>query len=156
MMLATNLALFDPASTFNPASLPIAEIMKPAVAIFIFLAVASVAMFTFLSIATWAGTRQMEREAYYKAEMMKKIAEMGGERNPALEYLREQERIKAAKQLAGIRLGGLINVGVGLGLMLLLKGVVTGNSIYLAGTIPVFIGLAMLAYARWFAPELAK
>jgi len=65
----------------------------PGVAVFIFLAVGAIALFTFLSVATWTGTRFAEREAYYKAEMMKKIAEAGGERNPALEYLREQERL---------------------------------------------------------------
>jgi hypothetical protein len=40
------------------------------VALFIFLAIGAVALFTFLSVATWAGTRQAEREAYYKAEMI--------------------------------------------------------------------------------------
>jgi hypothetical protein len=125
------------------------------VAVFVFLAIGAIALFTFLSVATWTGTRQAEREAYYKAEMMKKIAEVGGERNPALEYLREQERISAAKRIGGIKLGGLINVGVGIGLMMLLKGLVHGPSVYLAGTIPLFIGAAMLAYAIWLAPERA-
>jgi hypothetical protein len=123
------------------------------VAVFIFLAIGAIALFTFLSVATWAGTRQAEREAYYKADMLKKIAETGGERNPALEYLREQERIAAEKRLGGYKLGGLVNVGVGLGLMLLLRGLIHGPSIYLCGTIPLFIGLALLAYAKWFAPE---
>jgi hypothetical protein len=123
------------------------------VAVFVFLAIGAIALFSFLSVATWAGTRQAEREAYYKAEMMKKIAETGGERNPALEYLREQERIKAEKRLGGIKLGGLVNVGVGLGLMALLAGLVHQVPVYLCGTIPLLIGLAMLAYAFWFAPE---
>lgn len=123
------------------------------VAVFIFLAIGAIALFTFLSVATWAGSRQAEREAYYKAETMKKIAEMGGENNPALEYLREQERIKAVKRLGGIKLGGLINVGVGLGLMGFLRGIVHGPPVYLSGTIPLFIGFAMLAYTFWFAPE---
>ncbi len=125
----------------------------PEVAVFVFLAIGAIALFTFLSVATFAGTRQHERESYYKAEMMKKIAEVGGESNPALEYLREQERIAVAKRIGGIKLGGLINIGVGLGLMLLLRGLVHQVSVYLAGTIPLFIGLAMLAYIFWFAPE---
>ncbi len=85
--------------------------------------------------------------------MIKKIAEAGGERNPALEYLREQERIAAAKRLGGMKLGGLINIGVGLGLMLLLAGLVHSAPVYLCGTIPLLIGVALLAYAFWFAPE---
>jgi hypothetical protein len=125
------------------------------IALFLFLAVGAIALFTFLSIATWAGTRQAEREAYYKAEMMKKIAETGGERNQALEYLREQERIKAAKQLAGLKLGGLVNIGVGLGLMIFLKALIHGAPIYLAGTIILFVGVALLIYAFYFAPREA-
>jgi hypothetical protein len=123
------------------------------VAVFFFLAIGAVALFTFLSVATWAGTRQAEREAYYKAEMMKKIAEMGGDRNPALDYLREQERIKAAKKLDGIKLGGLVNIGVGLGLMIFLKALIKGAPIYLVGLMVLFVGLSLLVYAFWFVPK---
>ena len=123
------------------------------VAVFIFLAIGAIALFTFLSVATYAGTRQAEREAYYKAEMMKKIAETSGEGNPALDYLREQERFKAAKRLGGLKLGGLINTGVGLGLMIFLKALIPDTPIYLCGTIEVFVGLALLIYAFWLAPE---
>ena len=125
----------------------------PDVAVFLFLAIGAIALFTFLSVATFAGSRQAEREAYYKAEMMKKISEAGGEHNPALEYLREQERIKAAKRLGGIKLGGLINTGIGIGLMIFLKALIPDTPIYLCGTIEVFIGVALLVYAFWLAPE---
>lgn len=125
----------------------------PGVAVFFFLAIGAIALFSFLSIATWAGTRQAEREAYYKSEMMKRIAELGGERNPALDYLREQERIATAKRIGGIKLAGLINAGVGLGLMIFLKALIPSRPIYLCGTIELFVGLALFAYAFWFAPE---
>ncbi|HEY5056536.1 MAG TPA: hypothetical protein VII58_10265 [Acidobacteriaceae bacterium] len=123
------------------------------VVLFFFLSVGAVALFSFLSVASWAGTRQAEREAYYKTEMMKKIAEVGGENNPALEYLREQERIAAAKRLGGIKLGGLVVSGLGLGNMIFLRALLPGQPIYLSGTIFLFIGLALLAYAFWFAPQ---
>ena len=126
---------------------------RPEVAVFVFLAIGAIGLFSFLAVASWAGSRQAERSDYYKADMMKKIAEVGGERNPALEYLREQERIASVKRLGGFKLGGLINVGVGLGLMIFLKALITGAPIYLTGTIPLFIGFALLAYAFWFAPE---
>lgn len=126
---------------------------RPEVAIFLFLAVGAVALFSFLAVAAWSGSRQVERTEYYKAEMMKKIAELGGERNPALEYLREQERIAAAKRLGGYKLAGLINIGVGLGLAALLKGLVDSTPVYLTGAIPLLIGIALLAYALWLAPE---
>lgn len=127
-------------------------ISNPGVAVFFFLAIGAIALFTFLSVATWAGTRQQEREAYYKAEMMKKIAEVGGERNPALEYLREQERIAAAKREGGFRLGGLICIAVGIGLMIMLHELVPMHGVYLTGLIPLFVGIALLVYGIWMMP----
>ena len=123
------------------------------ISVFAFLAIGAISLFSFLAVASFAGSRQAERSDYYKADMMKKIAEVGGDRNPALEYLREQERISAAKRLGGYKLAGLINIGVGLGLMIFLKGLVPGEPVYLTGLIPFFIGIALLAYAMWFAPE---
>lgn len=127
--------------------------IDPAFAVFFFLSIGAIALFTFLSVATFSGTRQAEREAYYKAEMMKKIAEVGGSSNPALDYLREQERIAAAKRLGGYKLAGLINIGVGLGVMALLGGLVREVPVYLCGAIPVLVGVALLAHAMLFAPE---
>ena len=127
-------------------------IENPGVAVFMFLAIGAIALFTFLSVATFSGNRQVERTEYYKAEMMKKIAEVGGQGNAALEFLREQERIAGAKRLGGMRLGGLINLGVGLGLMILLRGLVHDEPVFLVGTIPIFVGLALLAYSYWLAP----
>jgi hypothetical protein len=126
--------------------------MDAGVALFFFLAIGAIALFTFLSVATWAGTRQAERESYYKAEMLKKIAEIGGERNPALEYLREKERISAAKRVGGFRLGGLINIAIGLALLILLHALVPVRGVALVGLIPLFIGVVLVAYGYWLAP----
>lgn len=125
----------------------------PGVAVFLFLAIGALALFAFLSVATWTGTRAQEREAYYKAEMMKKIAEAGGDRNPALEYLREQERIAAAKRVTGFRLAGMINIAVGLSLMIFLRALVHFAGVYLSGLIPLFVGIALLVYGYWMIPQ---
>ena len=125
----------------------------PRVAMFLFLAIGAIAVFTFLSVATWTGTRQQEREAYYKAEMMKKIAEIGGERNQALEYLREEARISAAKQVGAFRLSGLICIAVGISLMIFLYTLVPVHGVYLSGLIPLFVGLALLIYGHWMIPQ---
>jgi hypothetical protein len=129
--------------------------MDASVAVFFFLAIGAIALFSFLSVATWAGTRQAERESYYRAEMLKKIAEMGGERNPALEYLREQERIAAAKRMGGFRLGGLINIAIGLALLILLHALVPVRGVALVGLIPLFIGAVLVAYGYWLGPKEA-
>ena len=129
--------------------------MDAGVAVFFFLAIGAIALFTFLSVATWTGTRQNEREAYYKAETLKKIAEIGGERNPALEYLREQERISAAKRIGGFRLGGLINIAIGFALLILLHALVPVRGVALVGLIPLFIGVVLAAYGYWLGPKEA-
>ena len=127
--------------------------VDPAFAVFFFLSVGAIALFTFLSVATFNGARQAEREAYYRAEMMKKIAELGGSSNPALDYLREQERIASARRLGGFKAGGLVVSGLGLGVMIFLRALIRDQPIFLCGTIFLFIGLALLAYAIWFAPD---
>jgi hypothetical protein len=40
--------------------------------------IAAIALFTFLSIGAWSSARQKEREAYYRSDAIKKIAEMPG------------------------------------------------------------------------------
>ena len=52
--------------------------------------IAAIALFTFLSVAAWTSARRKEREAYYKSEAIKKIAEMQGTTpEPVLQMLRE-------------------------------------------------------------------
>lgn len=129
--------------------------MNPGVAVFFYLAIANISLFTFLAVAVWVGARRREREAYYKAETMKRIVEAGGERSPALEYLREQETITAAKRVAGFRLGGLVNLAIGLALMILLHSLVRESGVYLVGLFPLFVGLALLVYGSWLSPKTA-
>jgi hypothetical protein len=139
----------------NVATMLLDGHLDSGVAVFFFLAVGSIALFSFLSVAAWSGTRQQERESYYRAEMLKKIAEIGGERNPALEYLREKERISAAKRMGGFRLGGLINIAVGLALLILLHALVPVRGVALVGLIPLFIGAVLVAYGYWLGPKEA-
>lgn len=129
------------------------DVSTPGVAVFFFLAIGAIALFTFLSVATYAGTRQAEREAYYKAEMMKRIAEVGGERNPAIDYLREQERIAALKRAAGFKIGGAVNIAVGIALMIFLHALVQAVPVYLTGMFPLLVGVALLVYVFWLAPK---
>ena len=52
--------------------------------------IAAIAICTFLSVAAWTSARRREREAYYKSEAIKKIAEMQGTTpEPVLQMLRE-------------------------------------------------------------------
>lgn len=124
----------------------------PAVALFVFLAIGAISVFTFLSVATWVGARQAERAAFYKTEMLKRIVEIGGQADAALNFLREEDRISMRKRMTAFKIAGLVNVGLGLSLMIFLRALMH-NAIYLVGTIPSFIGVALLIYAYLLSPK---
>jgi hypothetical protein len=118
--------------------------------------VAPIALFSFLSVATWSGTRFAEREAYYKSEMMKKIAEVGGNGNAALEYLREEDRLrrrnKYDRRKQGLKIGGMINIAVGIALFATLHELVRVRGVALEGLFPLLIGVALLIYVFAMMP----
>jgi len=116
--------------------------------------VGSIALFSFLAVATWSDARRKERETYYKSETLKKIAESSGEgAKAAIELMREQEKSAAKHRREGMKLGGLITAVVGIGVMVLLRGLVHEEPVYLAGLIPLLIGLALLTYTFLLAPK---
>jgi len=52
--------------------------------------VAAIGLFSFLAIGHWADARRKEREAYYRSEAIKKLAEMQGNLSePVLQLLRD-------------------------------------------------------------------
>jgi hypothetical protein len=116
--------------------------------------VGSIALFSFLAVASWSDARRKERETYYKSETLKKIAESSGEgAKAAIELIREQEKNTVRRRLEGMKLGGLITAVVGIGVMVLLRGLVHSTPVYLAGLIPVLVGLAILTYSLLLAPK---
>ena len=116
--------------------------------------VGSIALFSFLSVAVWSDTRRKEREEYYKNETLKKIAESSGEgAKAAIELLHEQNKNVTKRRLEGMKLGGLITAVVGIGVMALLHGLVHDEPVYLAGLIPLLIGLALVTYTFLLAPK---
>jgi hypothetical protein len=120
--------------------------------------VGSIALFSFLSVAAWSDARRKEREEYYRNETLKKIAESSGEgAKAAIDLLREQNKSSTKRRMEGMKLGGLITAVVGLGVMILLHGIVDRGEgpVYLAGVIPLLVGLALLTYVFILAPKEA-
>jgi hypothetical protein len=118
--------------------------------------VATICVFTFISVAAWADARRREREAYYKSETLKKIAEtQGGGGQAALEYLREEDRIAQRRAQEGRKLGGLITIAVGGGLMIMLGAILdrSDRGVIFVGAIPFLIGVALLVYSYVLAPK---
>jgi hypothetical protein len=124
------------------------------VAVFIMLAVGALGLFGYLAVASWADARRRERESFYRSETLKKIAELQGAGvNAAVELFREQERALAKKAREGQKLAGLLTIGVGIGLMVFLKGVGDHEPAYLVGLIPTLAGVALLVYAYLLGPK---
>jgi hypothetical protein len=117
--------------------------------------IGSIALFSFLAVGAWSDARRREREAYYTSETLKKIAESSGEgAKSAMELLREKQKNMVKNRLEGIKLGGLITAAVGIGVMALLRGIANQEQpVYLVGTIPLLIGVALLVYAFALAPK---
>jgi Flp pilus assembly protein TadB len=135
-------------------ALDIGENMVGVVAVLVPI-VGSIALFSFLAVAAWSDARRKEREAYYTGETLKKIAESSGEgAKAAIDMLREQEHKSMRHRRDGQRLGGLITLAVGIGVMVFLKALVRDEpGVYLAGLIPALIGVALLAYSYVLAPK---
>ena len=127
-----------------------------ALPLFLFLATGAIALFTFLAIAVFTDNRSKERTSYHRHETLKKLAESPEESaSKVMELMREEDRIKRRRMLEGLKLGGLITSGVGLGLgvFLLVLDAEQPGGVYLVGFIPLFVGLAMLVYATLLAPS---
>ena len=127
--------------------------------LFLFPLVIIVIVFTFTAVVHWVDSQRKEREAYYKTETLRRITEASGEgASAAVELLREDERIKASKTREGLKIAGLINVAVGIGLMIFLHALLgaerEAGSVYLVGLIPGLVGAALLAYVYLLAPPL--
>jgi hypothetical protein len=84
-----------------------------------------------------------ERVAYYRSETLRKIAETAGPgSNAPLESMHQEEQIDARHRRETIRLGSLITIAVGIGLMIFLRGIAPEKALYLVGLIPLLIGVA--------------
>lgn len=125
-----------------------------------FLSIGAVALFAvFIPLVTFLDNRRKEREAFYRAETLRRIAESSSEgAKAAMELFREEERLTAQKRIEGFKVGGLVNIGVGVALTIFLRIMLGGGSgsPYLCGLIPLFVGVALLAYGLYMAPNAER
>ncbi len=123
--------------------------------LWLFLSIGAVCLFVvFIPLVTWIENRRKEREAFYQAETIRRLAEASGEgAKAAMELMREQNRLTRIKMLEGMKIGGIINLGVGVALVIFLRALLGAGqgSPFLCGLIPGFIGIGMLAYAFFLA-----
>jgi len=112
-------------------------------------------VFSFVAVLHWIDAQRKERDAFYKAETIRRVTEASGEgANAALELMKADERLKRQKAREGMKIGGLINIGVGVGVMIFLHELLPGTAIYLSGSIPALIGVGFLAYVFLLAAPI--
>jgi hypothetical protein len=118
-----------------------------------FLSIGAVSLFVvFIPLVSFIDGRRKEREAYYRAETLRRVAEAPGEgAKAALELIQSEARRERQRKREGMKAGGLINIGVGVGLMIFLRSLGGSGSPWLCGLIPGFIGVAMLVYVMLLA-----
>ena len=109
-------------------------------------AVCGTATFAFITVVVWLGQRTKEREAHYRSVVVKKVAESGN--SAALEYLRETDRIEAARGRIKARLAGLITAAVGVALLIFLHELIPETKVYLVGLVPLFVGVVLLVFSE--------
>jgi len=128
--------------------------------------VGSIGLFTFLGVASWADARRREREAFFRHELLKKLSENpSAEAQRVLDLLRQEETDRLAdrgwgaeaqeRKRHGIRLGGFVTLGAGLGIVVLLSQLAPGG-VWAVGAIPALIGLALVLHASTSRPRSAR
>ncbi len=124
--------------------------------LWMFLSIGAVALFVvFIPVTSWIDSQRREREAFYKAETFRRLAESSNDSaKAALDLLREQSRMERLKKREGVKIGGLVNIGVGVALMIFLHALVKDEPVYLCGLIPGLIGVALLTYGLVLAPKV--
>lgn len=134
------------------------SLMSGAGPLFLFLSIVMICVFTMVSIAIWTEARRKEREAYYKAETMRRLAESSNDAAKyAFEMMREEQAMRdrevvreELKRREGLKIGGLVNIGIGVGLYFLMKNV---GGPPMVGMLVLGIGVALSIYGFFLVPR---
>ncbi len=109
-------------------------------------AVIMTALFAWLAIIGWARQRRLEREAFYRHELERQMAErgvLGPEQLADLDRARAIERWRQRRE--GLKLSGFLCLALAVGLFLVLWR--AGDPVIRnLGFIPISIGAALLGY----------
>ena len=127
----------------------------PGAGLWLFLSVGAIALFgIFLPVTTWIESRRKERDSFYRAETVRRLTEASSDgARAAVELIREQDRLERAKRFEGMKVGGLINLGIGLALIVFLHMLIPYQAVFMCGLIPSAIGAALLLYVFFLAKK---
>ncbi len=113
-----------------------------------------IAGIAFVTIAVWLGERRKEKESFQRCELLRKIADSQGDAaQRVLAVIRQQDYEAQIRRREGLKLGGLITLAAGIGLMIFLYMIETEEPVWVAGSIPILVGAALVAYVLFMAPK---
>jgi hypothetical protein len=118
----------------------------------IFQAVVITAVLSFGAVVIWVRSQRKEREEYYRAETMKKVAETGAAA-AAIEFARERDRLARAGLRRGLQLAGLVTLAAGVGFGIFAAGIEKNEPIYLLSAMPILVGLVLFVFGQFMVPE---
>jgi Flp pilus assembly protein TadB len=108
--------------------------------------IAVIGMFILAAIFLWTKQRRRERTAFYDHELVRRLAERGEiSEDGALEMIREQAAEEHRRRREGLRVAGIINVAVGLGILVFFTKI--EPEMMAVAVIPIFVGVALLVSA---------
>jgi hypothetical protein len=115
-------------------------------------------VFAFVSVVIWTEARRKEREALYRAELLKKLAETPGPGADAvLASLREEDQRRHGRRREFVTLGGLLCLALGLAVLMAVgMSHSHDNSGYVLAFVPMFLGVALIGHARLVMGRAAK
>ena len=118
----------------------------------LFLAAVTVASLAFVSVVVWAENRLKERQAFYRFEFRKRLAEAGKMDAASVASLMKYEHeIRLSQGRHKLLVTAFVFLGIGVGACVGLQFL--GGSIWTLGFIPVSIGLCLLIYGLVFAAK---
>jgi len=128
------------------------------IGMWMFLSIGAVALFViFIPTVTWIDKQHKEREAFYKAETIRRITEASGEgAKVAMQMMHEENRLEQLKKREGMKIGGLVCIGVGAAMVIFLRTMISSDpgTPYLVGLVPAFVGAALLIYVYALAAPI--
>jgi len=121
--------------------------------------VGTVGLFAFLVVAAWSRARQREREAFHRAELLRKLSDISSEAAaPVLAILRDDDARAIRRRREGLILAGMIWLVVGVAVIAAghIVGTIDHDGTWALGLVPTFVGCALLAHAAFFAARPPK
>ena len=108
-------------------------------------------------LIVWIGERRKEKEAFFRSELLRKIAESQGDASQnVLEMIHQQDREAQIRRHEGIKLAGMITMAVGIGLIPMLAMLEHNKPVWTVGLIPALVGAALFFYVFFLAPKPDK